>query len=371
MKKKNKKKLLIAILVIILLIIVVVIINPIRLYNKYQLKNLGFNEISVETILDNDLKDKILDTGYNKTLDKVLESKDFNKKNYDIYKELNYYELTDYTKNINLLIEKGYNKDEINNILKHSDNENLASFLEKDYNEKYGKYLEYEFAYLSYVDRYLAYQNKHNIDNELVVIYVNIGIDKDYYTDTTTTNKFSYDMLVNKYHGLSEDFVPDNIVDVPNEYGKGEKLNETTLEAFIKMSQDCKAETGYKLLVNSGYRDLESQRKVYNNYLKTYGKTYTEKYVTHPGYSEHHTGLAIDIKAESSDVFAYSKESKWVSLNSYKYGFIHRYTKENETITGIKYESWHYRYVGIEIANYIHEHDMTYEEYYVRFLENK
>ena len=354
-----------------MLIIVVEIVNPIKLYNKYQLKNLGFNDVSVEKILKNNLKDKVLELGYNKTLDIVLESNDFNLKNFDIYKELKYYELTDYTKNVNLLIEKGYNKDDISIILEKANDKTLKDFLEEEYSKDTTKFLEYDFAKLEYINRYIAYQNKHNIDNELVVIYVNIGLDKDFYTNTTTTDKFSYDMLINKYHGISEDFVPENIVDVPNEYGKGEKLNEETLKAFIKMSEDCKAETGYKLLVRSGYRDLDNQQRTYNSYLKTYGKTYAENYVTHPGFSEHHTGLAIDIRAESSDVFANSKESKWAYANAYKYGFILRYKKDFENITGIKYESWHFRYVGEEIANYIHEHEMTYEEYYVRFIENK
>ena len=103
--------------------------------------------------------------------------------------------------------------------------------------------------------------------------------------------------------------------------------------------------------------------------LKSYGKTYTENYVTHPGFSEHHTGLAIDVRAESTDVFADSKESKWAYTNAYKYVFILRYKKSEEKITGIKYESWHFRYVGEEIAKYINENDMTYEEYYVRFLD--
>ena len=371
MKKKKLKKKSIVIIVIIILIIVVEIVNPIKLYNQYQLRNINYNETSIDVILKNNLKKQVLELDYNKTLDIIFQSKDFKVENFDIYKELTYYELEDYTKNVNLLIEKGYNKDEINYILKSADNDSLKEFVKKDYIKDVSKFLEYDFSKLSYIDRYIKYQDEHNIDKELVVIYVNIGLDKKYYEDTTETDKFSYDMLVNKYHGVSEEFVPLNLVDVPSDYGKNQKLNEETLKAFIKMSNDCKAATNYKLLVRSGYRDFEDQEKTYNSYLKTYGKTYAENYVTHPGYSEHHTGLAIDIKAESSDVFANSKESKWTYENAYKYGFILRYKKEFENITGIKYETWHFRYVGEEIAKYLNEHEMTYEEYYVRMLENK
>ena len=371
MKSKKIKTPIIVILVIILLAVAIIIINPIKLYNKYQLKNLKYSEASIENILKNNLKDKVLELGYNETLDKVLVSKDFKIDNFNNYKEIKYYDLDDFVKNINLLIEKGYDSVDINNILKSATNESLKKFLKKDYIENISKFLEYDFSSLDNIDRYIKYQNEHNIDKELVVIYVNIGLDKKFYEDVTTTNKFSIDMLVNKYHGVSEDFIPDNLVDVPSEYGKDQKLNEETLKAFIKMSEDCKAATNYKLLVRSGYRDFLDQEKTYNTYLKTYGKTYAENYVTHPGYSEHHTGLAIDIKAESTDVFANSKESKWAYENAYKYGFILRYKKEFENITGIKYETWHFRYVGEEIAKYLHENEMTYEEYYVRFIENK
>jgi len=370
-KKKKKvklKKKSIVILLIILLIIVVEIVNPVKLYNEYQLKNLGFSDASVKTILENGLKNEILKINYNKTLDIVLESTDFNAKNLDIYKEIEYIEFEEFTKNVNSLIDKGYTSEEINYILKSATNESLIEFLEKDYIKDIYKFLQYDFAILSNLDRYTAYQNENNIDSELVVIYVNIGLDKDFYEDVTTTDKFSYDMLVNKYHGVSENFIPENLVDVPSDYGKNQKLNEEALKAFIKMSDDCKAATNYKLLIRSGYRDFEEQEKTYNTYSKTFDKTYAENYVTHPGFSEHHTGLAIDVKAESTDVFASSKESKWAYDNAYKYGFILRYKKEYENITGIKYESWHFRYVGIDIATYIHDHEMTYEEYYIRFL---
>ena len=370
-KKVKVKKKVFVLIIITFILIIVVIINPIKLYNKYQLKNLGFSDSSIQTIMKTNLNKKILELPYSKTLDIVLASSDFDVKNFDIYKELEYYEFDNYTKNINVLIKKGYTTEEINYILKSANNDSLNEFLKKDYINNISKFLEYNFSILSNLDRYINYQNEHNIDSELVVIYVNIGLDKQYYQDIVETNKFSYNMLVNKYHGVSSDFVPENLVDVPSDYGKNQKLNEETLKAFIKMSEDCKSATGYKLLVRSGYRDFEEQKKTYNTYLKTYGKSYAENYVTHPGFSEHHTGLAIDIKAESSDVFANSKESAWTYQNAYKYGFILRYKKEYEDITGIKYESWHFRYVGEEIAKYINENEMTYEEYYIRFLNNK
>jgi len=372
MKKNKLKKRNIIILIIILLVILVEIINPIKLYNKYLLSNLNYDEISVENILANGLKDEVLKIGYNKTLDNVFKSSDFKSKNFSMYSQIDYYDFNNFTLIINTLIDKGYNVEDINNILKSADADSLNTFLDKEYIENVSNYLKYDFSILKNIDRYFNYQKENNVDYELAVIYVNIGLDNNFYEQTNIVTDFSLNMLVNRYNKLNSDFIPDNLETVPSEYSVGsQKLNAEALQAFLQMSKDCKNATGYKLLVRSGYRDYQSQEKTYNSYLQAYGKTYAENYVAHPGYSEHQTGLAIDIKAESKDVFSSSKESKWVYLNAYKYGFILRYKEEYEKITGTKYESWHFRYVGNDIANYVYENNMPYEEYYIRFLNNK
>ena len=92
-----------------------------------------------------------------------------------------------------------------------------------------------------------------------------------------------------------------------------------------------------------------------------------DTYSARPGSSEHQTGLAVDINA-ADDWFNNTKEAKWLANNAYKYGFILRYPKGKEYITGYQYESWHYRYVGEKVAKYIYEHDITYEEYYATFI---
>ena len=372
MKKHRAKKRNIILLIFIILVILIEIINPVKLYNKYLLSNLNYNEISIENILKNNLKDEVLEIGYNETLDNVLKSPEFKIDNFSIYSKINYYEFDNFTTIINSLIEKGYTDEEINNILKSSDEDSLNNFLEHDYIENISNYLKYDFSILKNIDRYLNYEKNNNLDNETVVIYVNIGLDNNFYESTNLVTDFSFDMLVNRYNNLNSDFVPDNLEVVPNEYSDSyQRLNSSVLKAFMQMSEDCKKATGYKLLVRSGYRDYQSQEKTYNSYLKSYGKTYAENYVAHPGFSEHQTGLAIDVKAQSKDVFFGSKESEWTYLNAHKYGFILRYKKEFENITGTKYESWHFRYVGNEIASYIYENNISYEEYYVRFLMNK
>ena len=90
-------------------------------------------------------------------------------------------------------------------------------------------------------------------------------------------------------------------------------------------------------------------------------------YSAKPGYSEHQTGLAFDINS-IRDSFADTKEGLWLAKNAHIYGFILRYPKGKESITGYKYEPWHYRYVGVSVAQYIFENQITFEEYYAKFV---
>lgn len=370
MKKRKLNKKVIIILSIILVVLLIEVINPIKLYNKHQLRELGYNETSINTILKNDLKKDVLASEYQKSLDTIFASSDFKKENYDVYKKLNYYNLKDYTKDINDLIKKGYKEEDIENILRSATDSSIEEFLEKDYIEDISSYLGYDYAILANYDRYVAYQEANTLDKETTVTYVNIGLDRDYYTEPNQVQEFSFDMLVNKYNELDSSFVPDDLVSVPEDYAvdNNQKANGTMLEAFKKMSDDCKAAVGSKILVRSAYRDYNTQQSTYDLYLNTYGKNYAENYVAHPGFSEHQTGLAVDIKAESSETFEGTKESKWLKENAYKYGFIFRYAKDTVDITGIKYESWHYRYLGVELAEKVHESGLTYDEYYIRNL---
>jgi len=98
-----------------------------------------------------------------------------------------------------------------------------------------------------------------------------------------------------------------------------------------------------------------------------------DTYSARPGFSEHQTGLTVDVdnaKLSYTD-FDKTNEFKWMMENAHRFGFILRYPKDKEDITGYSYESWHYRYVGVDIATYIYEHNITLDEYYVRFIENK
>lgn len=222
-------------------------------------------------------------------------------------------------------------------------------------------------------NRYVLYQKDNpNLSVDKIVTYVNIGIDKEYYTDT---NKAKYQneitILVNKYNYLTKDYVPDNLENIPLSYARsGMKLVNVAKEAYVKMAKAAEKEK-LKLVATSSYRDYEYQEKIYNRYVKSDGKEAADTYSGRPGFSEHQTGLAIDLYngKQLYTEFESTKEFDWMQKNAYKYGFILRFPKEKENITGYEYESWHYRYVGEKIAKYIHDNDITFEEYYVQFLD--
>ena len=218
--------------------------------------------------------------------------------------------------------------------------------------------------------RYEIYKTKNpNLSNKDIVLKVNIGLDNSFYTNTKEVTKFDILMIINKYNYVTENFKPDNLVLV-DEYAKENMyLVEECKNAFIKMARDAEAE-GYKIRAISTYRTIDYQEKLYNDYVKKDGVDKADTYSARAGYSEHHTGLAIDVDniRLSFNNFENTKEFSWMIDNSYKYGFILRYPKDT-TITGYTYEPWHYRYVGLEIAKYIYEKNITYEEYYYEFLD--
>ena len=221
--------------------------------------------------------------------------------------------------------------------------------------------------------RYYNYKKKNkDLSAEDIVIRVNIGLDYKYYTHTSKSKFLNDDkILVNKYIYVGEDYEPNNLEDIPKEYARsGMKLVKNAKDAFVEMAKAAK-ENNTPIIAMSSYRDYKYQVDLYNRYKNKDGKEAADTYSARPGFSEHQTGLCVDIYDGVIDYtnFEKSKSFEWMKDNSYKYGFILRYPKEKEDITGYTYESWHYRYVGKEIAKYIHNNNITFDEYYVKFID--
>lgn len=194
---------------------------------------------------------------------------------------------------------------------------------------------------------------------------------EDKYKEVWKKNALSQTILVNKDNKLAEDYNP-NLYRMPDGVNQAE---ETAYAPLCKMLEDGRKE-GLRFIICSSYRSVERQQELLEEdieILMKQGISYEDAYfeVTKetmpPGYSEHATGLAFDIVAKSYQVLdagqEKTKENKWLQEHCAEYGFILRYPKGKEEITGVNYESWHFRYVGKEIASYITENGLTLEEY--------
>lgn len=167
-------------------------------------------------------------------------------------------------------------------------------------------------------------------------------------------------LIVNKSYPLPEDYVPENLTKLSN----GAQAVDYVKDAFEELVADAKEE-GLNIYPSTAYRSIAFQSVLYNNYVARDGQEQADTYSARPGYSEHHTGLAIDVNDVNSS-FDDTDEAKWLSDNCYKYGFILRYPKGSQDKTGYKYESWHIRYVGKDLAKEFYNDGtwITMEEYY-------
>lgn len=163
----------------------------------------------------------------------------------------------------------------------------------------------------------------------------------------------------------------DGILLINKEFGIPHNFRNTIdNEAYIqyKEMRDAASKDGIKLYLLSGFRSTETQTRIYNNFVARDGLEQASRYSAKPGHSEHESGLAFDFTTEdtsreSGDWFSDTPQSKWLFENAHKYGFILRYPKDKEHITGYKYESWHYRYIGIEHSKNFNMNHLTLEEY--------
>lgn len=344
------------------------------IFYKHEISSLtkiGYSEEASQYILFHGKKKYILSVGENKTLNAAFESEYYNEEYFDKYQHIKYVKHKDIIKNINTLIEKGYSTGNISMILAHGSNEDVAEFAKRDKVRYLEEFYTLPYAKLKYYDRYIAYSDETGEDDEITVLIVNMDLDKEDYVDSKNVKKFSVDMLVNKHRKLGSRFEPDDLVEVGKKYAASDGImaNREAYVAFVKMANAAESE-GYGIYVNSAYRSYKEQEELCEYYKGVYGEKYVKKYIASPGHSEHQTGLGFDLASTSNNVFLNSKEYVWMQDNAYKYGFILRFPSKYVDITGFNYEPWHYRYVGVDIATYIHENNMPYEKYFAMFLDN-
>lgn len=366
MKKLRLKKKNAAIALLILIFIVIEIINPSRIIAVNKLTKHGYSKEASKEIIKKGIKSKVLDNEYSKFIDLNIFDTNFLKENYDYYSLIKLNNQID-LKIVNNIKEKGYTEEEASLILNSGSVDEINALLAKEKYANITDYLKFDYAKLGLLDRYIEYKKVNGESFENSVTYVNIGLDKEFYTDYKEVNDFSITMLVNKYNKLSENFVPKDLVSFPTTYCSSTcpMDNKEAVEAFVNMAKALKEEENLNIYVNSAYRSYHDQDETYNRLTKLYGANYD---VAKAGFSEHQTGLSVDIGSGSSKTFKGSKEEAWLKLNAHKYGFILRYESGKTKITGYN-EPWHFRYVGIEVAKDIYSKKLTFDEYYVRYIE--
>ena len=348
-------------------VILCILLGLFVFYSKQisDLTKIGYSKEASKKILFSWKKDYVISVGENKTLNAAFTSADYDENNLDHYSKIKYFNHKHLIKNINTLIKVGYTNNEINIILSHGTDESVTEFAKRKKIRYLEEFFSVDYAKLENYDRYVNYSDETGEDEETTVLFVNLDLDKEDYVDTIETKEFSTKMLVNKHRYLSDSFEPNDLMDIPSEYASEDdfKASRIAFNAYKKMSDAAKSE-GYEIVINSAYRSYSDQEEIIEYYKNAYGQNYVDKYVAKAGYSEHQTGLAFDIGSRNVNVFADSKEYEWMQENAYKYGFILRFSKKYESVTGFRNEPWHYRYVGVDIATYIHEHKNIPFEYY-------
>lgn len=285
------------------------------------------------------------------------------------YKTYKYHQTYEYK-----LLEKNYTKEETDLLLEKLDKTRIEKLLTTEKNEKLINILNEKYFLIKNLDKYIAYSDKNpEISLTEVIALVNVHRDQDYYenmevADTSKGNT----MLVNKYNALSKDYEVEDLKTISKtySYGDNKKLNKEAYDAFISLADDAKKE-GYTILIVSSYRTYQDQEDVWKDYKASFGTKKADAYAARAGSSEHETGLAIDVADynDKNDKFEATESFKWMQTNAHKYGYILRYPKGKENITGYSYEAWHYRYVGIDTATKVYNEGITYDEYYEYYLK--
>lgn len=308
---------------------------------------------------------------------------------YNYYKDYQYKESNEYK----FLQIRGstdkekYSEEEIKMFLNKLTKDEQKDLINRGYNEFYPYFISREYFIYSNLDLYMEnvitkekdffkYHGTDGYDYDKLIGIVNSHANEEpYKSDRVSDESKGYAMIANKHYQVG-DYAPTDLIAIPWKYRYGDQntkieLREAAYNAYISMWEAANQD-GHYLLALSGYRSKKEQEKDYNYYRTRNGEKYADKIAARPGWSEHQTGLALDIYSkENGDnaTFHQSEAYKWLVENSYKYGFILRYPKGYEAITGYQYESWHYRYLGVELAKQVHDSGLTYDEYYAYYLD--
>lgn len=277
---------------------------------------------------------------------------------------------------VKIMLKKGFKKKNLKQycglVTKSGDglNEMIDAGLSK---KEIKEYQSLSYFHADKIDRYLKYETSTIKEK---VKEVNMDLDLKPYSVTHFYDEDSdLTMLINKYNSLPEGYIPSDLVDVNYVCEQGVdyscstmdkmQLRKTAAEAYEKF-----VEAGHKKDINmvaiATYRSYDYQSNLYNYYKAEKGEEYADTYYARPGQSEHNSGLAVDITFNGYNYNEIEEKEgyDWILKNMHKYGFILRYPEDKTKMTLYGYESWHLRYVGVELATKLYKDNITLDEYY-------
>lgn len=329
------------------------------IYNKYFKEKEITSEVN-KLMLENDISTE----KYSKTLEYVLINNLYDEAYLDEYSDIEYNDNENFASILTTFLPLGYSGKEINYIFKLS-NKNIEKLSKSEYIDITNYYNISNFN-VDNIDRYNQYYESNNYSYQDVVTYVNINLDlKAYSVTKEVEDPNNLLVLVNKYNFLPNNYKPEDLTYVPGAYGNNVPMREVIKEPFIELQKAAEEEIGIILKPTTAFRDQSFQNTLYNNYVAKDGVEAADTYSARPGFSEHQSGLAIDLKNTliSSSTRLNDSDFEWLSNNAHRFGFIIRYPKEKVDITGYQFENWHIRYVGLNIAKTIYENNLALEEY--------
>lgn len=229
------------------------------------------------------------------------------------------------------------------------------------------QFIDLDFS--NYVSEDIKGELKHLSKEFSKTIYLNSkAICKTIETMSREYYKYKYSICVNKNNKYIDNNDYKLILNC-SKYKDGRNVEEDTYKNWLEFKEYAK-KNNFDIEIESAYRSEKYQNNLYEKFRKLKGKDYADKYVAKPGFSEHNTGLAIDVCLLKDDKYIFDENlyntglNEFIENNCYLFGFIVRYPKDKEKITNYNYEPWHIRYVGKELSKYLYENNITLEEYF-------
>lgn len=327
---------------------------------KNKLKKLGYSKDTIAVIREKKLAKTLLDNAYYSAyLEQSINDNTLNLDYIDMYtavtseRGLNNYDFL----LINRLTEKGYTREQIQNLFKNLKFWEITPLLVFDY----------QAAEAPYIDDVIAHRDMNS--------EYHFEVSGTYYTPYKETlpvpDQSDITMLVNKTYYLDDTYEP-SLADLSVYYSApGQQLAKEAAEA-LETWATAGRNVGVTFYAASAYRPYSSQVQIYNNYVSSWGQEQADALSARAGFSEHQTGLTVDIAATGEDDKKEFKDTNayiWTSTNSADYGWILRYPQGKEDITQYEFESWHYRYLGTETAQALEASHLTYDEFWCLYLK--